>query len=137
MASETELRLISPIESVGPQRLLQPKISPLAEGFSSELGHAIQGLESRRPDPAVAPVEAMPGVGEVGEGFGGQIKQAVRALDDLQLAADRQADAVALGSGNLHETAIAFEKADVAIRLASRIRNKIVEAYNEIMRMSV
>ena len=52
-------------------------------------------------------------------------------------SADRQADAIAHGAGNLHEVALAFEKADVAMRLAGRVRNKLVDAYNEIMRMSV
>jgi flagellar hook-basal body complex protein FliE len=33
--------------------------------------------------------------------------------------------------------ALALEKADVAMRLAVRVRNKVVETYNEIMRMGV
>jgi flagellar hook-basal body complex protein FliE len=44
---------------------------------------------------------------------------------------------VAKGAGNLHEMALALEKADVAMRLAVRVRNKVVDAYNEIMRMGV
>ncbi len=44
---------------------------------------------------------------------------------------------MALGGGNLHETAIALEKADIAMRVATKVRNKLVEAYQEVMRMSV
>jgi len=53
------------------------------------------------------------------------------------MEADHQAAQVAKGAGNLHEMALALEKADVAMRLAVRVRNKVVETYNEIMRMGV
>ena len=55
----------------------------------------------------------------------------------MQLDADAQAEKVALGGGNLHEMSLALEKADVSMRLAMKVRNKLIEAYQEIMRMSV
>jgi flagellar hook-basal body complex protein FliE len=55
----------------------------------------------------------------------------------VQAVADQEAEKVALGGGNLHETALALEKADVALRLATKVRNKLVEAYQEVMRMNV
>ncbi|HEY0712692.1 MAG TPA: flagellar hook-basal body complex protein FliE [Polyangia bacterium] len=70
-------------------------------------------------------------------GFGGQLSSAMQTLDNLHVEADQQAEAIASGGGNLHEVALAFEKADVAMRLATKVRNKIVDAYNEIMKMSV
>lgn len=72
-----------------------------------------------------------------GAAFGQELSNAISTLDHLQVDADAQADAVAQGNGNLHEVAIAFEKADVAMRLATRLRNKVVDAYNDIMKMSV
>ena len=69
--------------------------------------------------------------------FGQQLGQAIDSLDQLHIQADGQANAIANGGGNLHEVALAFEKADVAMRLATKVRNKLVEAYTEIMRMSV
>lgn len=63
------------------------------------------------------------------------------AVVDRADAAHRQADAeverVARGEGNLHEMAIALEKADIEMRLAMRGRDKLVQAYQEIMRMNV
>ena len=77
-------------------------------------------------------------VGGAGEAnFGQQLGQAIDSLDKLQTDADGQANAIANVGGNLHEVALAFEKADVAMRLATKVRNKLVEAYTEIMRMSV
>lgn len=71
------------------------------------------------------------------KGFNSQLGRAIDELDKLHLDADKQADAIASGGGNLHEVALAFEKADLALRLATRVRNKVVDVYNEIMRMSV
>jgi flagellar hook-basal body complex protein FliE len=38
---------------------------------------------------------------------------------------------------NTHEAMIAAEKADIALRLTIQIRNKVIDAYNEIMRMQI
>jgi flagellar hook-basal body complex protein FliE len=115
MSSENGIRLISPpgYENFGIDK---------GEG-ASRVGH-IGG-------------ERAPVSGTSETGFGQQLGQAIDSLDKLQLDADGQANAIANGGGNLHEVALAFEKADVAMRLATKVRNKLVEAYTEIMRMSV
>jgi flagellar hook-basal body complex protein FliE len=83
-----------------------------------------------------APAAGAPGAAG-GPSFSRDLRRALESVDQLQLDADRQADAVAKGAGNLHEVALAFEKADVALRLATKVRNKMIDTYNEIMRMSV
>lgn len=92
-------------------------------------------------DPAVTGTSPIEPAGREapagGSSFTQELGRAVEAVDKLQLDADREADAVAHGAGNLHEVALALEKADVAMRLASRVRNKLVDAYNDIMKMSV
>ncbi len=90
---------------------------------------ATAGLEGRAVDlRAPATKEA---------GFSSELGRAVEALDRTQTDADREARLAASGAGNLHEVALALEKADVAMRLAMKVRNKVVDAYNEIMRMGV
>jgi flagellar hook-basal body complex protein FliE len=69
--------------------------------------------------------------------FADALGKAVAQVDQLQASADRSATEVALGGGNLHETALALEKADVALKVAVKVRNKLVEAYQEVMRMSI
>jgi flagellar hook-basal body complex protein FliE len=71
------------------------------------------------------------------QSFGDQLGEALGTVEALQLDGDRQADKLALGAGNLHETALALEKADIAMRVAMKVRNKLVDAYHEVMRMSV
>lgn len=41
------------------------------------------------------------------------------------------------GSADLHDVMIAMEKADISLRLLVQVRNKAVDAYQEIMRMQV
>ena len=38
---------------------------------------------------------------------------------------------------NIHETMLAVGKADLAFRLTMQVRNKMVEAYQEVMRLQV
>lgn len=70
-------------------------------------------------------------------GFADALGKALAQADKLHITADQQSTAVANGTGNLHETAIALEKADIALRMATKVRNKLVEAYQEVMRMQV
>jgi len=87
----------------------------------------IKGLEARGP-------ARVPGGGV---SFADTLGQALGTVDRLQLEADGEAAKVAQGGGNLHEMSLALEKADVAMRLAVKVRNKLLDAYNEIMRMGV
>lgn len=70
-------------------------------------------------------------------GFAQALGEAIARTDALQTGADAEAARSALGAGNLHETALALEKADVAMRVLTKVRNKIVDAYQEVMRMTV
>jgi flagellar hook-basal body complex protein FliE len=101
--------------------------------MSIETMRSIQGLS---PEAAVNGIERAQETG-AGGGFADTLGNALQKVDDLQTTADVQAERVALGGGNLHEMAMALEKADVGMRLAMKVRNKIVDAYQEIMRMGV
>ena len=72
-----------------------------------------------------------------GPAFADALGQALGQVEALQQAGDVQSAAVANGAGNLHEVALALEKADVSMRVAAKVRNKLVEAYQEVMRMPV
>lgn len=70
--------------------------------------------------------------------FGEMLKQAVTEISQLQNSADKAITSVQLGqSGNIHEAMIAIEKADISFRAMMQVRNKILEAYQEVMRMQV
>ena len=86
------------------------------------------------------PVAEKPIVPEVQapeEAFTTSLGDAIDQVNQLQVDADIETSKLAHGDGNLHETALAFEQADISLRLALKVRNKAVETYQEIMRMSV
>jgi flagellar hook-basal body complex protein FliE len=98
---------------------------------------AIEGILSRVPSqlPEVTPAgpAARPGTASFADALG----QALGQVEALQQAGDAQAESAALGQGNLHEMVMALEKADVSMRVAAKVRTKLVDAYQEIMRMPV
>lgn len=96
---------------------------------------SIQSGEATRLDRLQRPGDTQ--AGSPSDSFRSELGKAIGEIDNLQTAADAQADAVAHGAGNLHEMALALEKADVAMRLAMRIRNKLVDTYNDIMKMGM
>lgn len=72
------------------------------------------------------------------EGFGKALTEAIGSLDKLQQEAD--ASGLQLASGEpveLHEVMLAQERASLSFELAVQVRNKLVEAYQDIMRMQV
>jgi flagellar hook-basal body complex protein FliE len=70
--------------------------------------------------------------------FENQLKSALGEVDQLQRNAEQAIQQmVGEGKGDLQETMIALEKADVSFRLMMQIRNKVLDAYQEIMRMQV
>ena len=81
----------------------------------------------------------VPGVGPAGEkSFAATLKDAVDSVNTAQKESDFKMQELSTGkSQNIHETMIAAEKADIALRLMVQVRNKMIEAYQEMMRMQV
>jgi len=66
------------------------------------------------------------------------LKSGIAEVDNLNKEADSLALKFITGeSDNIHEVLIASEKATVALQLATSIRTKVLEAYQEIMRMNM
>ncbi len=69
-------------------------------------------------------------------GFKEYLKACIEDVDHLQKKADLAARELAVGKvENVHQAMIAMEKADVSFRLMVEARNRIVRAYQEIMKM--
>ncbi|MBI3327980.1 MAG: flagellar hook-basal body complex protein FliE [Nitrospinae bacterium] len=66
------------------------------------------------------------------------LKDSLLSVDRLKKEADEAIQRLTVNGGvSIHKTMIAMEKADLSFRLMMQIRNKIVEAYQEVMRMQV
>lgn len=67
-------------------------------------------------------------------GFGG----ALNRLTETQAESDRAIEQLLAGENvDLHQVMLSVEKTDIAFRVALQLRNKLVQAYQEIMRMQV
>ena len=68
--------------------------------------------------------------------FENMLAQSLKEVNRLHNEADEAIENLAAGKQkNIHETMIALEKADVAFQLLMQVRNKIISAYETIMRM--
>lgn len=66
------------------------------------------------------------------------LKESIKETNEAQKTADKMAVEVASGkSENLHETMLAMTQSELAFDLMVQVRNRALEAYNEVMRMPV
>ena len=73
-----------------------------------------------------------------GPSFKDVLSREMERVNELQLAADRAIEDLATGKAeNLAEVMTAVEKADLAFRTLMQIRNKLVDAFEELNRMRV
>ena len=73
-----------------------------------------------------------------GDSFGQMLKSSLEQVNRLQNEADTSIDNLANGTQtDIHQTMIAVEKAEVSFELLMQIRNKLIAAYEQIMRMPV
>jgi flagellar hook-basal body complex protein FliE len=70
--------------------------------------------------------------------FGEMLQSSLDRVDQLQAAADQSIDDLTTGrSTDIHSTMIAVQKADIALEMALTIRNKLLTAYETIMRTQI
>jgi flagellar hook-basal body complex protein FliE len=80
---------------------------------------------------------SLPG-GPVGPAFGEVINSFVRQVDQTQHQADAMVESLALGEPvDLHQVMLSLNEASNALQLTLQVRNKVLDAYQEVMRLQV
>ena len=89
--------------------------------------------------PAAARGGASAGVGGVGSGFADNFKTALQSVSKAQNDATQLQTEVQKGNPNvsLEETMLAMQKAQIGFQATLHVRNRMVQAYTDIMNMSV
>jgi len=73
-----------------------------------------------------------------GESFGQVLRDAISTTNDLQKQSNLEIQKLMTGeTQDLHETMIAVQKADLSFQMMMQVRNKLLQAYQEIMRMQM
>jgi flagellar hook-basal body complex protein FliE len=84
---------------------------------------------------------ATPGLQRPAAGAGARFTQALTRLvedtEDTAADANVKVGAMLAGTGEVHEAMIALQRADVSLQLTVQVRNKLMSAYQDIMRMPV
>lgn len=92
------------------------------------------GVQQAFPSPVA---KETGGAGPAGD-FSKFLGDMVGKVNDMQLSADKSIQELSTGeSKGLHEVMLAVEKANISFQFLNQVRNKAVEAYQEIMRMPV
>ncbi len=98
---------------------------------------AITGALPALPTQATQAVGATPSAGD-GAGFGNMVGNAIDSLSNVQNTADGLAVQAATGQlTDVHDYMLAASQASLATDLTVAVRNKAVDAFNEIMHMGV
>ena len=88
--------------------------------------------------PALPTIESpAQSAGQPGE-FRSLLESSISQVENLRSdAALAVEDLIAGQGGELHSVALATQKAELAFELGLQVRNKVVQAYQEIMRMQM
>ncbi len=98
----------------------------------------IKGIESGYGIERAFPAASAGRASSPAEGFGRVVSDLVEKVDNSQHEADQAIQNLVTGeSKGLHEVMIAMEKSAISFQFLTQVRNKVVEAYQEIMRMQV
>lgn len=93
-------------------------------------------MSAKLPMPEIAPSSVVAGQG--GD-FSALLKQSIAAVGQNQMEAGKLAAGFERGDAgaDLGRTMVAVQKADLSLRAMTEVRNKLVDAYKDIMNMPV
>jgi flagellar hook-basal body complex protein FliE len=90
------------------------------------------------PIPVIPPVTAGPAATSGGAAFQSLFTDAVSKVEQFQQNAAQSVERFLNGEGEeLHQVALKSQQADLSFQLFMQVRNKVVSAYQEVMRMQV
>jgi flagellar hook-basal body complex protein FliE len=92
-----------------------------------------------RPAETAFNAAPVPTTGTTQADFGSLLKQSISAVGQTQMEAGRMAASFERGDAgaDLGRTMIAIQKADLSLNAMTQVRNKLVDAYKDIMNMPV
>ena len=74
-----------------------------------------------------------PSVKKAEGGFGVAFAEAISEIGETARQADVAADGLVEGTVDMHEALVTMEKADIMLKLGTTVRNKLLDAYQQLM----
>ena len=99
----------------------------------------IGSITSSITTPLVRPTaSAAPNATQAASGsFGDSLAKLVNSVETSDQAANTAVQGMLDGTGDVHDAMIALQRAELTLQLTVQVRNKLVQAYQDIMRMPV
>jgi len=91
-------------------------------------------IQKAIPQPSTAPAA---GAKSADGSFGSALEDAIKQVNGLEINSQKEMDKFLTEDTDLHSVMMALEKADVSFQMMMQVRNKIVSAYQEIMKTQV
>src|SRR5262245_11419692 len=95
----------------------------------SSISRAIAPVAERATGASPAPESAT--------SFGDSLQGLLASVDESAGAANTAITSMVKGTGDVHEAMIALQRAETTLQLTVQIRNKLVQAYQDVMRMPI
>jgi flagellar hook-basal body complex protein FliE len=102
--------------------------SPL--GGIASIGKTVASIRAGQT-PAVGPNDG------IGDAFGQSLMNLVENVEQSGADANQAVSNMIDKSGDVHDAMIALQRAEMTLQLTVQIRNKLVQAYQDVMRMPV
>lgn len=108
--------------------MVKPVVFPQVNFIKTPQGREATPLPA--PEPQVADKTA-------GGGFDKMVGQALERVDSELRQADLAVNEFVRGKLDIQQMALSLERADLSLRLLTRVRNRVIDAYREISRMNI
>lgn len=95
------------------------------------------GVSSLAATAAAAYRAAAAGAPAEGDGFGGLVRRALEQGVEIGRSAEAASTAAMLGQGGVTEAVLAISRAELALQTTVAIRDRVVAAYQDVMRMPI
>lgn len=86
--------------------------------------------------PPAAPATSSSGTSAKG-GFADSLSGLIASVDESAGEANTAIADMVQGKGDVHEAMLALQRAETTLQLTVQIRNKLVQAYQDVMRMPI
>lgn len=87
--------------------------------------------------PRMMPTPTLPNAPAPGASFGNLLNEAIQQVTDVEKSSQGELQKFLSNESDLHSVMISLEKADLSFQTMMQVRNKIVSAYQEIMKAQV
>lgn len=120
------------------ENVLNKQTAALQDPMKIQGGVEMNNFDDIMAQSTVQPTENAESSGSFIKSFSNSLNGGLNSVNNAVKAADRAQEALAMGEDiSVHDVMIASEKASLSMQMAMQLRNKVMNAYNEINNVKV